>query len=110
MSARVDTRDLSSERFDDTEWPAELSPADCPVALRTERVIDASPERIWSWLTRADVWSDWFRGARAVRATSGPELAVGARVRWWLMGAPAHATIRRSAARSAAREWTGRSG
>ena len=95
MKVSANMTELSSETADPTEWPAELSPADCPVALRTERVIDAPPERVWSWLTRPDVWPDWFRGARAVRATSGRELAIGARVRWWLMGAPAHATIRR---------------
>jgi hypothetical protein len=80
---------------DDVEWPAELAPAECPLSLRTERLIDAPAERVWAWLVRTDAWPDWFRGARAVRSTSGPELAVGARVRWWLMGAPAHATVRR---------------
>jgi uncharacterized protein YndB with AHSA1/START domain len=80
---------------DETDWPAGLSPADCPITLRTVRIIDAPPERVWSWLVRADAWRDWFQGARAVRATSGRELCAGARVRWWIMGAPAHATIRR---------------
>jgi uncharacterized protein YndB with AHSA1/START domain len=89
------TIELTAETAADTDWPAELSPADCPIALRTERLIDAPPERVWSWLVRTDVWPDWFQGARAVRSTSGRELAVDARVRWWMMGAPAHATIRR---------------
>jgi uncharacterized protein YndB with AHSA1/START domain len=80
--------------IDDTEWPAELSPADCPIMLRNERVIDAPPERVWSWLARADVWPDWFAGMRNLRVPRG-ELGVGTRVRWWMMGAPAHATIRR---------------
>jgi uncharacterized protein YndB with AHSA1/START domain len=85
----------SSTTSDETEWPAELSPAACPITLRTERVIDAPPERVWSWLSRPDVWPEWFQGAHAVRATGGCKLSVGARVRWWMMGAPAHATIRR---------------
>src|SRR5207237_6148771 len=79
---------------DEPDWPDELAPADCPITLRTERLIDAPPERGWSWLVRTDVWPDWFQGVSAVRATSGRDLSVGARVRWWMMGAPAHATIR----------------
>jgi uncharacterized protein YndB with AHSA1/START domain len=95
MSASTTMRKLAPDPMDATEWPAQFSPADCPVALRSERIIDAPPERVWSWLVRADGWPLWFEGARGVRATSGRQLAVGARVRWWLSGAPAHATIRR---------------
>ena len=81
--------------MDRTDWPDALRPDVCPIALRTERVVDATPSEVWRWLVRADLWPRWFAGARAVRCSSGHEVQHGARVRWWLDGAPAHATVRR---------------
>src|SRR4051812_25545500 len=78
-----------------TEWPKGMEPTACPVALRTERVIDAPPERVWSWLSRADLWSDWFAGAHQVRWSGGPDLAVGTTLRWRMSGNAAHAVVHR---------------
>ncbi len=40
-------------------WPADMAPAECPIHVTNERVIDAPAERIWQWLVR-------FGGGRGV--------------------------------------------
>jgi hypothetical protein len=90
----------------EVDWPQSLAPADCPVALRTERLVDAPPEIVFAWLLRTDSWPEWFAGVHGVRSTSGHWLKVGAQVRWWMSGAPAHATIRRLQAPELV-EWEG---
>jgi uncharacterized protein YndB with AHSA1/START domain len=78
-----------------THWPSGMEPAECPVRVRSERVIDAPPDRVFRWLVRADRWPEWFEGASAVRCSSGPEISDGATVRWRIMGASARADIKR---------------
>ena len=44
-------------------YPAEYDPSNCPVFVRNEIEINASPERVWFWLTNATTWSDWYFNA-----------------------------------------------
>ena len=44
--------------------------------IRLERVLDATPEKVWRYLTEADLRSQWFMGGSDARATGEFELVV----------------------------------
>lgn len=76
-----------------------MEPGVCPLFVRNQGMIAAPPERVWRWLVRADLWPTWFAGASNVRfEAGGPELAVGARVVWRMLGATIRVTVRRAEA------------
>jgi uncharacterized protein YndB with AHSA1/START domain len=79
------------------EWPAEMTPRDCPVYVRNEITVDAPPAAVWRWLVAAERWPEWFGRASDVRVLEGgPALDVGARVRWRMLGANIAVTVRRA--------------
>jgi uncharacterized protein YndB with AHSA1/START domain len=70
------------------EWPSGTEPDACPVYVHNELTVAAPPAVVWEWLLRADLWPSWFDGATAVRFDrGGPSLALGAQVRWHMIGA-----------------------
>ncbi len=94
-------------------WPPGLEPASCPVFVANEHEVAAPPEVVWKWLCRADLWPTWFRASSKVLFEGGPspELGLGSRVVWRMLGATIRVTVGRSrggcaglsAARSTAR-------
>jgi hypothetical protein len=79
------------------EWPSRSAPADCPVFVHNEIVVDAPPERVWRWLVRADRWPEWFARASRVRIEGGgPALTEGSVVSWRMLGAGIRVTVRRA--------------
>ena len=47
-----------------------------PDAIRLERLLDASPETVWRYLTEAELREQWFMGGTDARPDSGFELVV----------------------------------
>jgi uncharacterized protein YndB with AHSA1/START domain len=78
------------------EWPARFAPPNCPIHVRNELAIAASPERVWAWLVRAQGWPRWYVNASDVRFLAGapPDLAAGTRFRWRTFGVRIESTVR----------------
>lgn len=70
------------------EWPEGFKPQQCPVHVRNELTMAASPEHVWAWLIRAAIWPSWYPNSKNVRFLEGepPDLARGTRFRWWTFG------------------------
>jgi hypothetical protein len=69
-------------------WPEGLAPAEAPVYVNNDAVVDAPPAVVWSWLTRADRWATWFPRAKNVHfEAGGPTLDVGTVVVWEMLNA-----------------------
>jgi len=77
-------------------WPPGLEPEQCPVFVANQQTIAAPPDVVWKWLCRADLWPTWFTRSRDVRFEGGPspELGVGSRVVWRMLGATIRVTVR----------------
>ncbi len=77
-------------------WPPGLEPASCPVFVANEHEVAAPPEVVWKWLCRADLWPTWFRASSKVLFEGGPspELGLGSRVVWRMLGATIRVTVK----------------
>ena len=80
----------------DIAWPARFAPANSPIHVRNELAIAAAPERVWSWLIRAQNWPRWYANASNVRFLDGapPDLSAGTRFRWRTFGVGIESTVR----------------
>ena len=80
---------------DQIEWPAHYEPARCPVHVRNELVMQASPESVWACLIRASLWPDWYTNSANVRFLTGspPDLAPGTRFRWKTFSVTIESTV-----------------
>jgi hypothetical protein len=69
-------------------WPSRYDPKNCPIHVRNELAMDASPEAIWAWLIRAELWPTWYSNSANILFLSGapPDLSLGARFRWKTFG------------------------
>ena len=69
-------------------WPPKFAPENCPVHVRNELLIDASPEVVWNWLIRATTWPDWYSNASNVVITNQPndKLVAGSTFTWRTFG------------------------
>lgn len=76
-------------------WPPRYAPAIAPVHVRNELDLDASPEAVWAWLIRAQLWPTWYENASHVRFLSGtpPDLGPGATFRWKTFGLRVESTV-----------------
>lgn len=81
---------------DGIRWPPRFHPDVCPVHVRNELAMPASPDVVWAWLIRAANWPTWYRNAARVRFQSGPgpDLAEGVRFRWTTFGVRIVSTVR----------------
>jgi uncharacterized protein YndB with AHSA1/START domain len=80
----------------DIVWPAGFAPGQAAVHVRNQLAIAAAPERVWSWLVRAEGWPQWYANAANVRILDGtpPDLAAGTRFRWRTFGVGIESTVR----------------
>jgi hypothetical protein len=71
-------------------WPAGMAPNQVPVYQRNELFIDASPERVFAWLSRADLWSSYYGNAKNVQVDGAPRepLKLGTHFHWWTFNIP----------------------
>jgi len=83
-----------SEVFE-VKWPDYYQPARCPVHVRNELDMAASPAQVWAWLARADLWPSWYVNAARVTFREGPhpELKIGTSFRWKTFGVRIHSKV-----------------
>ena len=69
-------------------WPERHRPEVSSFLAVNELQIAASPERVWAWLTRPDLWPSYYSNARLVRHRGGPwpEVKLGSKFRWLTFG------------------------
>lgn len=51
-------------------WPSQFDPAVAPVFVSNSIDINASPEKVWYWLTNAATWHQWYCNASPVQFIS----------------------------------------
>ncbi|MDA4117619.1 MAG: SRPBCC family protein [Thaumarchaeota archaeon] len=55
--------------------------------MRNELAMQASPEAVWAWLVRAELWPTWYGNSKDVAVEDGgPDLHLGSRFRWTTFG------------------------
>jgi hypothetical protein len=76
-------------------WPTRYEPANCPVHVKNELAMNASPENVWAWLIRAPLWPTWYPNSANLKFLSGqpPDLALGTRFRWKTFGVTIESTV-----------------
>lgn len=68
-------------------WPDGYRPEATAVHARTELGMPLSPEAVWQWLVRAELWPSWSpEFAEVVIEGGGPDLKPGSRFRWKTFG------------------------
>jgi hypothetical protein len=80
---------------DQIEWPHHYQPFNCPIHVRNELGIQATPEVVWTWLIRASLWPEWYSNSANVKFLAGspPDLALGSRFRWKTFGVTIESTV-----------------
>lgn len=71
------------------KYPTRFAPANCPVFVRNEIDIRATPEQVWFWLTNATTWHEWYDNASNMQILNqhDPHLLAGTRFNWRTFGA-----------------------
>ncbi len=77
-------------------WPENYDPESARFFVHNETDIQASPEVVWSILTNAEAWPEWYHGAKNVVITgdSARRLHPGAVFTWSTMGLDFTSTIK----------------
>ncbi|HEX3530936.1 MAG TPA: SRPBCC family protein [Thermoanaerobaculia bacterium] len=85
-----------SEPENSIRWPADFTPAQCPVHVTNELAVRVPVDRVWAWLIRAALWPSWYFNSKDICFLSGPppDLALGTRFRWWTFGVTIESTVR----------------
>lgn len=71
-------------------WPVGHEPATAAVHEINRARSAASPEEVWEWLVRPDVWQSYYSNVRNVRPLAGPwpQINLGSRFSWVTFGVP----------------------
>lgn len=66
------------------EWPTKYHPVNNPLHCANRFQINATPERVWAWLIRADRWPSYYDRCRWVRFKNGTglNLSLGRQFQW----------------------------
>jgi uncharacterized protein YndB with AHSA1/START domain len=69
-------------------WPATFEPSCSPVLVSNTIDINASPEKVWFWLTSATTWQEWYFNASKVKLINqqGNQLLAGSKFNWRTFG------------------------
>jgi len=69
-------------------YPAQFEPQNSPVFVHNEIQINASPESVWSWLTNAPSWPDWYFNAANIELLlqKGEQLENDSKFKWKTFG------------------------
>ena len=70
-------------------YPTPFEPANCPVFVRNEIEINATPEKVWFWLTNATTWNAWYVNASNMQLINqhSNHLLAGTKFNWRTFGA-----------------------
>lgn len=76
-------------------WPSHFAPHNCPIHVRNELAMSATPDKVWTWLVRATLWPTWYVNASHVRILqgNGSDLAFGTKFRWKTFGVTITSTV-----------------
>jgi hypothetical protein len=71
-------------------WPAGHEPAGAAIHEVNSGRSVATPELVWAWLVRPDLWHTYYANVRDVRHIAGPwpEIGLGSRFSWVTFRAP----------------------
>ncbi len=77
------------------QWPAEFAPSGSPVFVSNAIEINASPEKVWFWLTNAATWHQWYCNASAVQLLHPPgqKLQAATSFKWKTFGAHLQSSV-----------------
>ncbi|MGY4384879.1 uncharacterized protein YndB with AHSA1/START domain [Pedobacter sp. UYP24] len=69
-------------------YPARFEPSNSPIFVRNEIKINATPEKVWFWLTNATTWNEWYFNASNVQITNqqNNHLLAGTMFNWRTSG------------------------
>jgi Polyketide cyclase / dehydrase and lipid transport len=68
-------------------WPEGHDPKETAVHVRNELDMPVSPEAVWPWLVRAQLWPTWYPNSESVVIEGGgPDLKLGSKFRWKTFG------------------------
>ena len=76
-------------------WPKRYEPANSPIHVKNMLAIAATPEVVWAWLIRAQLWPTWYPNSANIQFLSGqpPDLALGTKFRWKTFGVTIQSTV-----------------
>ena len=79
----------------EVRWPEYYAPHACPIHVRNELDMAASPDKVWAWLTRPTLWPDWYVNSANVEILGGSLLSLeeGTRFRWQTFGVRITSTV-----------------
>jgi hypothetical protein len=71
-------------------WPAGHEPAGAAIHEVNSGRSVATPELVWAWLVRPDLWHTYYANVRDVRHLAGPwpEIGLGSHFSWVTFRAP----------------------
>ncbi|PRY41560.1 SRPBCC family protein [Umezawaea tangerina] len=76
-------------------WPRAHEPAGADIHAVNRGVTSASPQQVWEWVTRPDLWHHFYDNAKRIEHLDGPwpRLGLGSRFRWSTFGTTVTTTV-----------------
>jgi hypothetical protein len=75
-------------------WPEKYKPEESAVHVRKEMDMPVSPEVVWPWLVRAELWPTWYPEFQdVVIQGGGPDLKLGSKFRWKTFGVALNSVV-----------------
>jgi uncharacterized protein YndB with AHSA1/START domain len=77
-------------------YPAKFEPSNCPVFVRNDIEINATPEKVWFWLTNATTWSEWYFNASKMQIVNqhNNHLLANTKFNWRTFGAKLESEVK----------------
>jgi uncharacterized protein YndB with AHSA1/START domain len=75
----------NSTKIEKINWPAKFKPSYYPIYIHNQIDINASPDKVWFWLTNATTWHEWYFNAADVKIFNQPQsnfLLAGTKFNW----------------------------
>ena len=85
-------QDLAN-REKDIHWPQGFDPSQADLFSHNELLINASCERIWSHITDAAKWPEWYSNSKDVKISGDTVLRDGTVFRWTTFGLPLESRV-----------------
>ena len=87
---------IALAKVDQILWPKGFEPENCPIHVRNEISVASSPQNVWMWLVRAQLWPTWYPNSDNIKFLNGksPDLAVNTTFQWKTFGITIKSTVR----------------